>query len=286
MRWKQVTEGKNSVRFIYEAKGNKRIQEIHLFLHHPKVTLSLTLTPETYVLFQNYFEYHAEFGFSNANGLFMTDMGNHCTLTFDEILEKDVLDRFMAEVLRFDPSIMEVIPIIKKTLKSEESYGISDDISQELTHGHFGIVLESAKHLYKVGNRDVLLKIAQKCFGLKYFNEGLAALDAMDESDRVGHFQAAHLILENKEMPEKIMNRYELALKHLFKCGNDPVVQQLRDRIYAYCSGAPESPETVPKVTGVRLNDPEVFFAIGDIIRDLNTKKREIIEELKRLQGG
>jgi len=284
MRWKQISEGKNSIRFVYESDGNRRINEIHLFLHHPKVTLNLTLTPECYAIFLNYFEYHAEFGFANANGLFMTEMGNHCTLTFDQVLEKDVLDRFLAEVLRFDPSIIEIIPVIKLSLVTEESYGISEDISQELEHGHFGFVLESAKHLYKTGTRDVLLKLARKCFNLNYFTEGLAALDAIDPKDRVGHFQAAYLIFDTPEMPEKIMSRYELALNHLFDCGDDPIVQKLRDRIFSYCSGEPESDDPKIEVSGIRLGDPDVFFRIGDKLRELNDKKREIQARISKLQ--
>jgi hypothetical protein len=288
--WTQTVEDKNTLKFTCVEPANSRIVEIYLYLHHPKVTLSLTLISESYQVFQNYFEYHAEFGFSNPNGLFMTDMGNHCTLTFDEVLEKDKLDRFLSEVLRFDPSILEIVPSIKKGLKSDERYGISQDVSQELAHGHFGFVLESAKHLYRVGNRDVLLKLAKQCFKLGYFKEGLASLDCLDETDRVGHFEAAHSILMEKAMSGKSIDRFGLALKHLFKCGNDPIVQKIRDRVFAYVTGEPEDDKIVPKITGVRLNDANVLVRILSEIKALNEKKKALLAKehslQEALQGG
>lgn len=282
--WTQTTEDKDTLKFSCNEPTNSHILEIYLYMQHPKVTLSLTLTPESYQIFQNYFEYHAEFGFSNPNGLFMTDMGNHCTLTFDEVLEKDKLDRFLSEVLRFDPSIIEIVSAIKKGLKSDERYGISQDISQELSHGHFGFVLESAKHLYTIGNRDVLLKLAQQCFKLGYFKEGLASLDCLDDTDKVGHFEAAHLILLEKTMSEKSIDRIGLALRHLFKCGNDPIVQKIRDKVFAYASGEPENEATVPTITGVRLNDANVLVRILNEIRQLNEKKKALLATERSLQ--
>lgn len=282
--WTQTAEDKDTLKFSCNEPANSRVSEIYLYLHHPKVTLSLTLTAESYQIFQNYFEYHAEFGFSNPNGLFMTDMGNHCTLTFDEILEKDKLDRFLSEVLRFDPSIIEIVSAIKKGLKSDERYGISQDISQELAHGHFGFVLESAKHLYTVGSRDVLLKLAQQCFKLSYFKEGIATLDCLDETDKVGHFEAAHLVLLEKGMTEKSMDRLGLALKHLFKCGNDPIVQKIRDRVFAYVTGEPEDEKIVPKITDVRLNDASLLVKILREIRKLNDKKKALLATEQTLQ--
>lgn len=282
-RWKQIKEDNDTLKFECTAAANRRIIEIYLYLHHPKVTLSLTLTPECYQSFQNYFEYHAEFGFSNPNGLFMTDMGYHCTLTFDEVLEKDVLDRFLSEVLRFEPSVMEIVTTIKQSLKAEEYYGIAQDISRELAHGHFSFILESAKHLYKIGTRDVLLKLAEKCFDLNYFTEGLSSLEAIEEGDKVGNFRAAHLILKADAMPEKIMNRYELALKHLFKSGNDPIVQKLRDKIFAGCVGEPDMTK-VPSIQGIRLNDPDVFVTLGDEVRKLNEHKKKLQHQVETLQ--
>jgi hypothetical protein len=275
--WTQTTEDKDTLKFSCTEPSNSRIVEIYMYLHHPKVTLSLTLTADSYQIFQNYFEYHAEFGFANPDGLFMTDMGYHCTLTFDEVLEKDKLDRFLSEVLRFDPSIIEIVSSIKKGLQSDERYGISQDISQELAHGHFGFVLESAKHLYMVGSRDVLLKLAKQCFKLSYFKEGLASLECLDETDKVGHFEAAHLILLEKNMSEKSFDRLGLALKHLFKCGDDPVVQKIRDRVFAYVTGEPETNDIVPTITGVRINDANVLVKILSDIRQLNEKKKALL---------
>lgn len=282
--WTQTAEDKDTLKFSCTEPANRRIIEIYLYLHHPKVTLSLTLTAESYQIFQNYFEYHAEFGFSNPNGLFMTDMGYHCTLTFDEVLEKDKLDRFLSEVLRFDPSIIEIVSSIKQGLQSDERYGISQDISQELAHGHFGFVLESAKHLYTVGSRDVLLKLAKQCFKLSYFKEGLASLDCLDETDKVGHFEAAHLILLEKTMTEKSLDRLGLALKHLFKCGDDPIVQKIRDRVFAYVAGEPETDNIVPSITGIRLNDANILVKILSEIRELNEKKKALLATEHSLQ--
>jgi hypothetical protein len=275
--WTQSAEEKDTLKFTCNAQGSARvIAEISLYLHHPKITLSMTLTPESYQLFQSYFEYHAEFGFSNPNGIFMTDMGNHCTLTFDEVLEKDRVDRFLSEILRFDPSIIEIVPLIKQGLKSEEHYGIAQDISQELVHGHFGFILESAKHLYTIGNRDVLLKLAQQCFKSSYFKEGLAALDCLDGTDKVGHFEAAHLILREKVMSEKSFDRLGLALKHLLLCGNDPIVQKIRDRVFAYITGEPESDTLVPSITGIRLNDADVLVRILSAIRKISNQRKAL----------
>ena len=283
--WTQTAEDKDTLKFCCNEPTNGRILEIYLYLHHPKVTLSLNLTPEFYQVFQNYFEYHAEFGFSNPNGLFMTDMGNHCTLTFDEVLEKDKLDRFLSEVLRFDPSIIEIVSAIKKGLKSEDHYGISEDISQELAHGHFGFILESAKHLYTIGNRDVLLKLTKQCFKLGFFKEGLACLDCLDETDKVGHFEGGHLILLEKKMSEKSFDRFGLALKHFLKCGDDPLAQKIRDKVFFYLTGGEESDTSVPEITGVRLNDAGVLVKILSEIRQLHEKKKHLLSTESALQA-
>jgi hypothetical protein len=180
---------------------------------------------------------------------------------------------------------MEIVSNIKQAVKIEEHYGIAQDISQELAHGHFGFILESAKHLYTMGKRDVLLKLTQQCFQLGYFKEGLGALDTLEESDKVGHFEAAHLILSEKVMSEKGIDRFGLALRHLFKSGNDPIVQKLRDKVFAFLTGANESQDTVPTVTGIRLNDAGVVVRILAEIKQLNEKKKSLQMQEKALQA-
>ncbi len=114
----------------------------------------------------------------------------------------------------------------------------------------------------------------------------MASLDCLDETDKVGHFEAAHLILLEKNMSEKSFDRLGLALKHLFKCGDDPVVQKIRDRVFAYVSGEPETHDIVPSITGVRINDAAVLVKILSDIRLLNEKKKALLATEHSLKEG
>ncbi len=153
----------------------------------------VAVTPEDYQTLYQQFEFHPEFGFAQHHGVFMTEMGYYCSLSVDEGTEREVLLRFLNELIQFEPQLQEVLSGIKKSLNyvdRETAYGA---LMQKFERENFIFVLLAARKLYKQGHRDIFHVLASRCFEVGREREGILALHLIPVDDVLGNFRAAEM---------------------------------------------------------------------------------------------
>ncbi|MDB6096931.1 MAG: hypothetical protein JWM09_1209 [Francisellaceae bacterium] len=276
MVWNIKTQNSESVCFENKATALKKISELNAQKYDHYLHIALTLTDNFYNKLYEHFEFHSEFGFSQNHAVFMTDMGNHCTLTLNGKTEKNVLIRFLFELHKFEAYVGEIIPKIKHFFGIHEQKEILKDIEVNLKVS-VDAAMTRVHYWYKQGARNAFILLAKACFEASLPNDAIRVLARIPDGDHLSHFEAANILIKR--------NDKNAALNHLFKAGDDPVVQSVRDNLWAIeCSLDPSQMEVV-FIPNVKMNDAETFVAIADKIRDIRTETLEqegYIEKLER----
>ncbi len=277
MTWSKIAESEKHKHFRrVDAPGNK-VLEFLVQRENKELSVLLILTPEAYQALYTHFEKHSEFGCSKKLGVLMTNNGYKCALTVQEATEKDVLGRFLDEILAFESGVSEILGEVKTFARFLDVKAAHQDLLQHFELEGYEAALVLAKKIYEEGIRDVFVVIAKACIEKSQIDQALEVFKQIPERDHRAHFEAAKLLLT--------LNNDSLALEYLFKAGNDPVVQEIRDRVFWLCANKAagiESEEVI--IRGIRLNDPKTMIAITKKIKDLQVETEGYTAEQIRLE--
>ncbi|MEY3182713.1 MAG: hypothetical protein RLZ35_698 [Pseudomonadota bacterium] len=170
-----------------------KISELAAYHMRGQLSICITLPEKSYQELHEYLHAHPDFGLTQANAVFMTPLGFHCSLTVDEGTGRNVLVRYLSMLQSFDPSIKEVAPDVKKALNYLGAKEIDEILYQNLDQKSFFSNLTTARRLYREGHRDALHRLAKICFEKGMIREGNSALNFIPDDDHLGHFWAANI---------------------------------------------------------------------------------------------
>lgn len=279
MAWTKTSESEKQIEFKRTPAPDNKVLEMLVQREKKELSVLFVLTPEAYQALYTQIESHPEFGFAEKHGAFMTENGYKCAVTVKEAEEKDVLARFLGFAIGFDQGINEVVADLSNFFRFLDVKAVHEEIARRLESEGIESALNAARFFYEEGTRDVFVLLAKTCIEKNLLDEAKTVLKQIPEEDYPEQFGAAKLLLTLKEDRE--------ALEHLFKAGNDPAVQEIRDRIFwqvANKAAGVDSEEVL--VRGIRLNDPRTIIAINKKKQELKDETEKFISEKARLEAS
>jgi hypothetical protein len=102
--------------FVSTTENKNFCTEMTVYKEENQNSVDVVFAQASYPEAYHYFEHHQEFGFSERHGVFMTDLGYHCTLSVQHRTEKDVLLRYWLALETLDPTLSEIIPEVNRFL--------------------------------------------------------------------------------------------------------------------------------------------------------------------------
>lgn len=195
MTWNINSISSHVTSFKPENDPTCKITEVVALQEGRQLSVTITTTAEHYPLLEEQFEFHSEFGSAQTHGVYMTNQGYHCSLTVDESTERDVMLRFLVDMIIFEPSIQDILPDIQKALNYQDKNTAYESLinQSDKENANFVLILLSARKLYKQGFRDVFHVLAEHFFETGRDKEGVHTLHLIPVDDSLGHFRAAEI---------------------------------------------------------------------------------------------
>ena len=192
MTWVAHDRSRELASFRQEDPGAK-VNALSAYRRSGKLSISITLNQSAYDELHAYLSKHPDFGFAQTNGVFMTPLGNYCSLTVEEATGRHILTRFLIMLESFDASIKFIHGDIQEALNYLTPKQIDEMLYRDLDKEGFFSNLALARRLYREGHRDALHRLAKACFDRNLLREGNTALNFIPENDHLGHYWAANI---------------------------------------------------------------------------------------------